>query len=489
MPPSECVIAMAQALQQLSHRVERIRGNAQGQAALRQVAAALIALQGNVARTASSETVARLPEDVRSLAGRVDDAAHRIGARVTAAIEARPAIFAETFARHRRGRSGGPELATLLRTLIDRIERNGLARYDDSTLERLERSIAKLAAKLDADDSRLLDAPEPESIKPRVEHQDISYVASPATVPTTIDALARDVSDLRQAEKRTQDSLEAVHGTMEDVIHRLAMIEADMRARPMQPTPAAPVMAATAAPDAAAVTSPAAPPEETAAPVPQRTAAAAPQACTPGSPSPEVPLSVHDSVYPESAEDLQNCPPQPPRERGSGVPSGGSSGSDASPGAILSCLTSDSASKSDFIAAARRAVQAASRRGLEAHTVAPTSAGARRGATLVRMGMLAALAGALAVVLALVAGLQIADGLRTGPMGARIDAPSTAAAAAGLTAEGAAALAGQAPLADRTGGLHAPDGTTGATTGIVIFGATSEPPPQAQILLPPPVGR
>jgi localization factor PodJL len=463
MPPIECVLAVAQALQQLSHRVDRIRGNAQAQAAIREVAAALLALQGSIARTASSDAVARLSEEVRSLASKVDDSARRIGGALAAVIEPQLAFFAEALdARNRSGRRPASELDALLRTLIDKFEHGGLARYDESTLERLERLVAKLIAKLAAADGGLPEASEPGSTEPRLDRHDFSNVAATAATAPTIDALARDVAELRQAEKRSQDSLEAVHGTIGHMVHRLAMIEADMRASSAPPTPPAPVMGGTAA-----------------------DAAASPEACRPASSSPVMTVSVDGNLSPDAAADLEDSPPKPPRGRGSGGPSGGGSGADASPRAILPCVPSDSGGKSDFIAAARRAVQAASRQAREDHTVAP--AGARRSATLVRVGMVAALVGALAVALALVGGLQIADGLRTAPGDAKSDAPVTAAAASGLVAEGAAP-AGEAPPADRTGSLHAPEGTTGAAIGMLISGAT-EPPAQAPNELPPPARR
>ena len=40
-----------------------------------------------------------------------------------------------------------------------------------------------------------------------------------------VDAIERDVAEIKRSEHRTQDSLEAVHGTVEHVVDRLAMIE------------------------------------------------------------------------------------------------------------------------------------------------------------------------------------------------------------------------------------------------------------------------
>ncbi len=54
-----------------------------------------------------------------------------------------------------------------------------------------------------------------------------------------MDALWRDLADLRQTERKTQDLLEFVHGTLGHLVDRLAMIETDMRGKPAPPPNAA----------------------------------------------------------------------------------------------------------------------------------------------------------------------------------------------------------------------------------------------------------
>jgi localization factor PodJL len=46
--------------------------------------------------------------------------------------------------------------------------------------------------------------------------------------PAAVAAIAQDVAEIKLSERRTQDSLEAVHSTVEQVVGRLAMIESDI---------------------------------------------------------------------------------------------------------------------------------------------------------------------------------------------------------------------------------------------------------------------
>ena len=71
--------------------------------------------------------------------------------------------------------------------------------------------------------------------------------------PPAVDAIERNVAEIKQGERRTQDSLEAVQGTVEHVVDRLATIESDLhRDATARAAPAA--QSPTTAPDAGAGT-------------------------------------------------------------------------------------------------------------------------------------------------------------------------------------------------------------------------------------------
>src|SRR5262245_24226364 len=235
---------------------------------------------------------------------------------------------------NRASQKRSPELEGLIKALIDKIEREELARRAHSPLGRLEELIVKLIEKLDASDLRLdqLDAIEDGLARLLIECQSIASLACAASVPTLeMDVLARDVAELRQAEKQTRDSLEAVHGTLGHVVDRLAMIETDMRGKSEHPD--ASVVPAGAAPPVAGV-------------------------ATSSPPS--------AGAHPGSRPDLAS-------ESDSGAAGGGDKaspadrafGSEARRGGAEPSDIAEHGGKSDFIAAARRAVQAARRQVIE----------------------------------------------------------------------------------------------------------------------------
>ncbi len=85
--------------------------------------------------------------------------------------------------------------------------------------------------KLDASGARIgqLEAVE-RGLADLLIHIENQRSASAAAVAPQVDGLQRDLV-------RTQSSLEAVHGTLGDVVDRLAMLESDMRETRSQPQP------------------------------------------------------------------------------------------------------------------------------------------------------------------------------------------------------------------------------------------------------------
>jgi localization factor PodJL len=84
--------------------------------------------------------------------------------------------------------------------------------------------------------------------------------SAPAVDPGLVDTIKRELSDMRfsqsETDRHTQDSLEVVHSTLGHVVDRLAMIEGDLRAvraaPAAQPAPAAPAIPHAPQPRAAA---------------------------------------------------------------------------------------------------------------------------------------------------------------------------------------------------------------------------------------------
>src|SRR5262245_534907 len=318
---------------------------------------------------------------------------------------------------NRASQKRSPELENLIKALIDKIERGELARRAHSPLGRLEELIAKLIEKFDASDVRLdqLEAIEDGLARLHLECQSIASLArAPASAPTAeMDVLSRDVAELRQAEKQTRDSLEAVHGTLGHVVDRLAMIETDMRGKSEHP-------------DASVVPTAAAPPAEGVA-----TSSPAPAGGHPGPRPDRAPES--DSGAAGGGDRAS------PADRAFGLePRRGA----AEPSDIAEC-----GGKSDFIAAARRAVQAARRQVIESRATTPPEIVSPSSAKPVgRIGKLGALIGIVTGVLAVLGGSQIARTLRSSTDEANLGTLGQAAAAASVAQAAAALDGGRTPL-------------------------------------------
>ena len=144
-------------------------------------------------------------------------------------LEHRIAALSDALAE--RAQSGGtvpPMLEALVQSLSDKIELIQQSRGDNVAVGHLEDRIVTLVQRLDASDSRLghLEAIERgladllvhiEDMRANKEGGGLRADNSPGVV------------DLKHDIARTQDALEAVHGTLGHVVDRLVMIEKDIR--------------------------------------------------------------------------------------------------------------------------------------------------------------------------------------------------------------------------------------------------------------------
>jgi hypothetical protein len=213
--PAESLLGMAHVVQQVSHKIDIIAG-AWDPAVLEQLEGALAAMRSVVSHAASHEALAKLSEEVCALGAKLDHARSCADSRTLSTLETRIAMLAEQLQVRDRN---GPNVSDELKVLIERIDRMELT---SATSARLENLVQKLVEKLDACDARLGQDPAP---------------------PPAVEALSRDVADLRQTEKQTQDSLEVAYGTLAHLVDRLAMIETDMRGKPPHRAAAAPARA------------------------------------------------------------------------------------------------------------------------------------------------------------------------------------------------------------------------------------------------------
>jgi localization factor PodJL len=325
-------------------------------AALEQLHLAISNLRHAVSRVASDDALSMVAEDVRLLGARIDDLAHNVTNHpLLAQIESRmdaltTAIHASTKANH-----GAPrELENLLSALVDKLELSQLTQTDHTALTHLEDRIAMLMQRLDASDSRLglLEGVERglADLLVYIEQLPANNAGVDSASGKFTDAIEHQFAEIKNSERRTQDSIETVQGTVEHVIDRLAHIESDMRVHRTWSEPAE--LPGTQAPGLAPALPPA---EEPEAPRFEDAAKAA-----------EIEPAANRRGGSRTPID-PNLPPDHPIEPGAAA---GRSRRPASPVERLAALESNAAArppvipeppggKADFIAAARRAAQAA----------------------------------------------------------------------------------------------------------------------------------
>jgi localization factor PodJL len=235
MTTAEKLVGFDEALKTLAQKLDLIIAK-EDPAALEQLETAIGALRGVVSHVASNDALGKVAEDVRALSAKIDGLAkgaasgHAVSALGTRIDTLADALNASAAA----GQAVPRELEKLLSGVVEKLEAVRLAAADPSALKRLEERIAQLISRLDASDAQLNNLAAIERslgellARMKPPHGDETTAAGPVSRTTAVAAIAADVAEIRRSERRTQDSLEAVHGTVEQVVGRLAMIESDI---------------------------------------------------------------------------------------------------------------------------------------------------------------------------------------------------------------------------------------------------------------------
>jgi localization factor PodJL len=354
LTPAESLIGFNDAVAGLAHKIDLIVAQ-KDPATLAQLESAITTLREMSTHIASNETVRSLASQVQELGEKVEQMAHA-GNFGEALNHLEHRIGSLSDALEASAQSGGavpPRLEALVGSLSDKIEQIQNSRGNSDAFGHLEDRIVNLVEKLDASDSRLgyLEALE-RGLADLLMHVEANKDSGPRADPSP------GVNDLKNDIARTQDALEAVHGTLGHVVDRLAMIEKDIRgdARPRaaaesemplaQPAGRVAVRAVESPPLAAAMPEPSPPP-----PPPPPAAAA---------PPPPAPRRMPQAAQLPIDPDL---PPDQPLEPGSGPPqlranpAARIAASEAALGGSRPAAVPGG--QSGFIAAARRAAQAA----------------------------------------------------------------------------------------------------------------------------------
>jgi localization factor PodJL len=399
LTPAEQLAGYDEAIRNLSAKLDLIVRSGDDSGTIRQLEDAIAALRSIVSNVASTDALTRLSEDVHTLSAKVDQLARSEGnGDAFAILEQRLAALTSSLeSRERPVASDNSEyLEGALRALTDRLDHLQVGNDSASALAHLEQRVSFLLERLEAaTDHRSGNLGRVEQglqeVLHHLEAQHASLTAfadngrsmAPPSMQMDgglIDLIKRELSDMRfgqtETDRRTQDSLEVVHNTLGHVVDRLAMIEGDLRAARSAPVPPpAPVPAPQpmSAPRAAT-------PQQTVSPprpeLPNPAAAqphfnAAPRdfhAAAPATPVLATPRAISEILEPQTAAPraaiAPGLPPDHPLEPGTRPPGRTASPSEriaASESALseISPGTREQPSTSSFIAAARRAAQAA----------------------------------------------------------------------------------------------------------------------------------
>ena len=357
--PAEELCGYNEAIEALGHKIDFIVAQ-DDPAMIAQLDNLFETLRNMAAHVASDETVGALTTRIQALSDKIDHLAMGGGAgdafnRLEMRIDALSRAVSE---RANGGDTAIGHIETLLQSLSAKIEQLQ-SRGDWTALDHFEGRIAKFVERLEATDSRLnhLDAIERGLADLLVHIREIRTHKEPdearADTAPGIDLLKQDMA-------RTHDVLTAMHGTLDRVADRLSTLENDVRSNRAPPAATEhPVMELTQVVDAA--------------PTPIAKSAVRHDLITQATTTPSrhtmpedaltIPTDPSSRIAPQTEArvglDLHG---DRPLEPGSGRP-----GSSATAGARIAVSEeaqggerpSATGSKSSFIAAARRAAQAA----------------------------------------------------------------------------------------------------------------------------------
>jgi len=237
----------------------------------------VLSRQSSEARSAQESGLARSEANWREMGSRIDDLAVRIERAADQRQEQRPGderrfeelsdrldFVHQALAERIDGASGGqgahaPErLEPLLRMLAEKLEHAMAPQADSRAIEALERQVAQVSQQLErgaaGGDLRLQQALAELAARFDREREHDRETVREVARETLREALAhlpaadtrdeqalRDIADLREkhenSDRRAQQTLSAVHETLEKVVDRLAMLEEDVQdARSARPS-------------------------------------------------------------------------------------------------------------------------------------------------------------------------------------------------------------------------------------------------------------
>ncbi len=251
LTPAEQLAGYDSAIQNLSSKIDLlVRANPDSNI-VQQLEDAIAALRNIAANVASNDAIVHMSDHIRALGEKVDHLAQSGGHDMLAALEQRIALLTAAM----EGRPVAPaadssHLEGAISALSERIDRLSVGGDSSGAMAHVEQRIAYLLERLEGSQSssngnfgRIEEGLS--DVLRQLEHQRTNFTPAGGGEQTDaqgiVDTIKRELSDVRQSqsatERRTQDTLEALHSTLSHVVDRLATIEGDLRGAQAMPKP------------------------------------------------------------------------------------------------------------------------------------------------------------------------------------------------------------------------------------------------------------
>ena len=259
LTPAEQLAGYDEAIRNLGAKLDLILRSSDDPSTIHQLEGAIAALRSIVSNVASNDALARLSDDVHTLSSKVDQLTRsETNSDSLASLEARISALTSTLESRERPvtSEGSEQIEGALRALSDRLDRMPVGNDSASAFAHLEQRVSYLLERLEASSDqpggnlgRVEDGLQDIQRHLERQHASLAAMAESRSAPEPqdtglVDIVKRELSDIRfnqsETDRHTQDSLEAVHNTLGHVVDRLATIEGDLRSVRTQPVAAAP---------------------------------------------------------------------------------------------------------------------------------------------------------------------------------------------------------------------------------------------------------
>jgi localization factor PodJL len=253
LTPAEQLAGFDEAIRNLGGKIDMIVRSSNDSGTMEQLQGAVAALRAIVSNVASNEALGRLSDDLQTLSSKVDQLARADNSDSFAALEARIMTLTTALENRERPAvmASSDHLETALRALSERLDHMPVGNDSSSAFAHLEQRVSYLLERMESiTDTRGNNLGRVEDglqdILRHLERQQSVFAAldnprskTPSVDPGLVDTIKRELSDMRfsqsETDRHTQDSLEVVHSTLGHVVDRLARIEGDLRAVSVAP--------------------------------------------------------------------------------------------------------------------------------------------------------------------------------------------------------------------------------------------------------------